>query len=182
MKKYLILTCILVSCGLTGKKTDEKIKNTVKSEIYEDNTTKPYQLRDSINFTDFEVTINWYNDNIYSSTDSLFRKRYSNIDRVIKFGLTKEEKELIFKTAREIDFFSLPEKLEMRNDISICPSFSTEISIKIRTRNHKVFDESGFIKDKSIQTRFKKIESVISQIIFGKKEVKELPESDMVYL
>jgi len=184
MKKYVLLILVLMTYNLNGQKSIEKSKEKTKHTSIS-NTRKPdkYKLKDPVNFTDFEVTYNWNDDDEkYSSSDSIFQKRYSNTIRKVKFGLTKEEKALIYKTVKEIDFYNLPKELEMRDDIMRSPSFSTEISIKIGKTTHKVYDFSNFIKDKSIETRFGKIVSVIRKIIFEKKGVKALPETDLIYL
>lgn len=183
MKKYLLLILVLVTYNLNGQKSIEKLKKTTKhTSISNSKRLNKYKLKDPVNFTDFEVTYNWNDDEKYSSADSTFQERYTKTIRKVKFGLTKEEKALIYKTVKEIDFYNLPKELEMRDDIMMSPSFSTEISIKIGKTTHKVYDFSNFIKDKSIETRFGKIVNVIRKIIFEKKGVKALPKTDLIYL
>lgn len=178
MKKYLLLILVLVTCNLNGQETTKKSKTAIKHTTNRGTKAKLYKLNDPINLTDFQVTYNWNNEETYSSTDSVFLKSYSNTERRLKFGLTKEEKALIYKTVKAIDFFNLPTDI-MSNEISISPSFSTEISIKIKGKVHSVYyNNSGYIKDKSIEKRFKEIQSVIGKIIFDRKAVKALPESD----
>lgn len=183
MKKYLLLILVLITCSLNGQETNKKSQTAIKHTTGRGTKAKLYKLNDPINLTDFQVTYNWNNEETYSSTDSVFLKSYSNTERRLKFGLTKEEKALIYKTVKAIDFFNLSRNLEMSNEISISPSFSTEISIKIKGKVHSVYyNNSGCIKDKSIEKRFKEIQSVIGKIIYDRKAVKALPKSDRVYL
>jgi hypothetical protein len=178
MKKKLLLIFVLVACTLYGQKAAQKLAKTAK----ESTVSRVYKLSDPINFTDFEVLLNYNNDDIYSSVNSVFQRNYSNINRTVKFRMTKEEKALIYKTSIEVDFFSLPKELEIRNDISISPSFSREISIKIGNNLHRVYANSNLIKDPLIKKRFNQISRVIMKIIYSKKAVKALPESDKAYL
>lgn len=183
MKKYLLFILVICTCNLTGKEntgqSNELTKLPSTNKVYK---TISYKLSDPINYKDFQVTFNWNNDEKYSTVDSTFRRNYSDGERCVKFTLTKEEKALIYKTAKEINFFNLPKELEMRHDISISPSFSTKIIIQIGKKTHSVYNMSDFILDSTIEKRFKKITSVIRGIIYEKKEIKKLPKSDRVYL
>lgn len=177
MKNCILLILVLVATNLYGQKIVKKSKmiiNHSKENLYE--------LSDSINFTDFEVTYNWNNDEKYSTIDSTFIRRYLEGERSVKFILTKEEKALIYKTVKLTDFLNLPEVLEMENDVFISPSFSTKIIIRIGKITHEVYDSSGLIQDMSIEKRFSEVVSIIENIINDKKEVKNLPKSNRVYL
>jgi len=183
MKKYLLLILVILTCNLNGQRNIGKYKKAIKpTSTNRASTPNPYKLSDPINYKDFEVMFNSNNDEKYSTLDSTYRRVYSDRERSVKFGLTKEEKALIYKIVKETDFFNLPKELEMRNDISISPSFSTEITIRIGKNTHRVYDSSDLILDKAIEKRFREVKTSIYKIIFEKKEVKGLPESDRVYL
>ena len=184
MKKYLILILVILTINLNGQKNIRSSKKAIKqTSINKVSKRNLYNLKDTINYKNFEVIYNFNAGDVkYSSLDSTFRRSYIDTSRIVKFGLTKEEKALIYKAVKETDFFNLPKELEMRHDISISPSFSTEITIRIGKNTHRVYDSSDLILDKTIEKRFREIRSVIDKIIFEKKEVKGLPESDRVYL
>lgn len=183
MKKCLLIIFVILTCNLAGQKIIRNSKTLIKkTSTNKVSKTNSYKLNDPLNYKDFQVTVNWNNDEEYSTVDSTFRRSYSEEKRCVKSTLTKEEKALIYKTTKEINFFDLPKELEMRDDISISPSFSTKIIIRIGKNTHSVYDESGLILNPTIEKRFKKIESVIRGIIYEKKEIKELPESDKAYL
>jgi len=184
MKKYLILILVILTINLNGQKNIRSSKKAIKqTSINKVSKRNLYNLKDTINYKNFEVIYNFNAGDVkYSSLDSTFRRSYIDTSRIVKFGLTKEEKALIYKIVKETDFFNLPNELEMRTDMSISPSFSTEITITIEKKNHIVYDRSGLIRNGSIKRRFDKIEKAISNIIFDKKEVKKLPESDRIYL
>ena len=184
MKKYLILILVILTTNLNGQNNTRSPKKAIN---YTSTNKVPkynlYSLKDTINYKNFEVIYN-YNagDEKYSSLDSTFCRSYSDRERNVKFGLTKEEKALIYRIVKETDFFSLPEELKMNTNISISPFFSTEITIRIGKYTHRVLDKSNTVLDKTIEKRFREVESVISSIIFDKIEVKKLPKSDRVYL
>lgn len=184
MKKLVILILVILTTNLNG----QKIKRNSNKSIKQTSTRIASKcdlinLKDTINYENFEVIYNFNGgDQKYSSLDSTFSQRYTDSTRTAKFRLTKEEKALIYKIVKEIDFYNLPNELEMMNDMVILPSFSTEITIIVEKKIHVVYDSSGLILDEAIRKRFLKIDGAIRKIIFDNKEVKKLPKFDRVYL
>jgi hypothetical protein len=183
MKKLVLLVLIIISCN-NGKKSLSDNSTVIDSkETASDILIEQYMLDDTINYSDFNITFNNNYEDIYSSSDSVFKRRYNGRFRTAKFGLTRDDKRLIYNLVKKIDFFSLPEEIiEDKSGECVLPSPSTEISVNIGSKYNKVYYSGECnIKDQIIAIRFERMDSLLSYLIYNKEDVKLLEPSDLIY-
>jgi len=170
-KQFILFLIILISGSITAKKPIHKFN---KKHSGNKSTVKT--------FDHFNITIDDYRYN-FSSKDSFLIRYYSDSigQRKVKVILTNNEKELIYKKAREIDFYSMPREIE-GNGISISGEHSTEICIFDGSTKKCVWIMACCVKDENMKKKFYEFISFIFDIIETRKEVKLLPPSDRVDL
>lgn len=114
----------------------------------------------------------------YHSKTNIFERRYSDDTIKIEMKLTENEREKILKAFSENQFQRFPHEID-------CSKWGT---------NPKIYDEL-FIDDFSVKyihnredgwfcsngKRFKKINTIIQDIILNKPEIKKIESSDIAY-
>jgi hypothetical protein len=167
MLKNIILLCLillLISCGQSNKQR--------------------YQISDKKYFSDFQIIyIDSYTDS-FSSKDSAFSRNYIAGKKRIKCFLTVTEKKNILEIIDDNDFLDLPDILpENHNGTCQMPAFPVEI-IVIYGKNQKKVIHEGMcdVKHKNQLKRFDNVLNEIEKIIYGNKQVKELKQTDQVFL
>jgi len=169
---YLLMIILLFTWSKIYYDNNEKVADSTKKNVY--------CISDTTNYSDFQISYNWNDDEFYSSKDSIYRRLYCASDRKVKIGLTKKEKELLFRTALDVRFFSIPEYPMMEPPYRN-PYFSSEIIIKIGAYSHRVYLSSEIIKDPVIDRRFQDVFETLRKILRKKREIKALPDSDISY-
>lgn len=98
-------------------------------------------------------------------------------DTTITLCLTREEKELIYKTITKIDIFRYPENYAPTSTISISPSPDYFISLTMEGIDRRINWTENTESTTKEAKRLRRLFDVITQQIDNHKEIKELPES-----
>lgn len=139
--------------------------------------------------SDFYFRINNGSTDNYNSKTGLLRR--CGLDKSFGINLTDSEKKEIYNLYRSIDFQNIPREFEIDwNDSAvvtlIMPSFITSIEIcekdSCRKVNLNLIDLDNPIKDKPKALEYMKLYDRIWQIIRGKEEYKNIPESDCIFI
>lgn len=167
MLKKIILSCLvllLISCGQSNKLR--------------------YQISDKKGFSDFQIIyIDSYTDS-FSSKDSTFSRYYVDGKKKIKCFLTVSGKMNILKIMDDNDFLDLPDILpENHNGTCQMPALPVEIIVMYGNNQKKVIHEDMCdIKHKNQLKRFDNVLYEVEKNIYGYKQVKELKQTDKVFL
>lgn len=170
-KQFILFVLILISSSILAQKSIHKSTQKHSGNKIEAKT-----------FDHFNITIEDYQYN-FSSADSFYVRYYNDKieQRKIKVILTNKEKELIYKKALEIDFYSLPREIE-GNGISISGEHSTEICIFDGSTKKCVWIIACCVKDENMRKKYYELVSFILDIVETRNEVKSLPPSNKVDL
>ncbi|NEM97572.1 hypothetical protein [Pontibacter burrus] len=168
--KYIIF-CFLASLVSCNNPADLREQNQ-------------YILSEPEGFSDFDIEYDVNRgDNYFSSIDSIYTRDYVDETRKVKVVLTTEEKQRIFEVVKEADFLSLPDTIERSGDTCMLPAFTKEVKVKIGSREKRVYDLIYCdVKDKTIEERFNLITNTLWEILQSKDKVKDLPQSDKIYM
>jgi hypothetical protein len=135
--------------------------------------------------TDFSFVINSGRNDSYNSQYGSFYRLYSEEEKTIKIELTKEEKEKIYSFIMKINFFEMPIKFEPKNGIISMSSLGCVKSIVIYADGKKKFVsyDTGFTNNLNAKKAklFLDLYKMIWDILYKKKEIIELQESDVHY-
>ncbi|MBB6611846.1 hypothetical protein H7F15_12415 [Pontibacter sp. Tf4] len=143
-----------------------------------------YMLSDPEGFSDFDIEYDVNRgDNYFSSIDSIYARDYVNETRKVKVELTAEEKQKIFEVVKKVDFLSLPDTIERGGGTCMLPAFTMEVKVRIGSKEKRVYDLIYCdVKDKAIEERFDLITDTLWEILQSKDKVKNLPQSDKIYM
>ena len=135
--------------------------------------------------TDFNFVINSGGNDSYNSKYNSFYRKYLEGEKTIKLKLTKEEKENIYSFRMKIAFFKMQVKFQPKGGIIVItnPSFSERITVYINGKNKSVVYDTGYtndLNDKKAKS-FLELYEMIWGILYKKKEIIELPESNFYY-
>jgi len=170
-KRLILFILILISCSIIAQRP-----------INHSNKKHSHNKIEVKHFNQLNITIEDY-QYIFSSKDSFYVRYYNdNIDqRKVRVILTNKEKELIYKKALEIEFYSMPREIES-NGISISGEHSTQLCIFDGSTKKCVWIESCCVKDENMRKKFYELVSFILDIVETRKEVHSLPPSNKVDL
>ena len=165
MRKIILFFCCTIALSLSAQHNK---KGSNKSK--------------TILFRSLDITINDLQYNL-SSKDSVYTRNYEGDvkPKKIRIILTQKEKELIYKKALEVGFYSMPYYLE-DNGISISGTYPTELSLVVDKKRKSVTHPGCCVKDEKMEKKFYEFLSFILIIIESRKEVQALPPSDVVLL
>ena len=179
IKNILLLFFFLLSIGLLCGASNNKQKKKVTFQNKGNDRTKNTDKR----IYNLFFSINYNNQEIYSSKDSTYHRQYNGYQKSIKLVLDKNEIDLIRKKIIDVDFFNLPEELKLRKDLSISPSYNQRITIYLNGKTKTVYCPAiGLIENKENYDRFIKLFDLIFSILNQKEDLKKLPNSDVFYL
>jgi hypothetical protein len=119
----------------------------------------------------------------FALSDSTFTRQCNPRDTTIKLILSEEEKQNIFNVMIENKVFELPSKFENAIDcIWTLPSTSDILWVKLDNKSNFICYDYSCLpkKDKDASDRFLRIANMIRNIISNKKEVKNLPRSNIM--
>lgn len=164
--KILISVCVLLC--LFGF-SDEKKSLTIQQEIP----------------ADFNFTIDSGGNDSYNSKSNSFYRKYLEGEKATRVELTKEEKEKIYSLIVKSNFFKMPVKFQPKGGIVIVknPSFTESIVVYANGKKKLVSYDTGYtndINDKKAKPFFD-LYKMIWDILYKKKEIIELPESNFYY-
>lgn len=165
--KILISVCVLLC--LFGF-SDEKKPLTIQQEIP----------------VDFNFTIDSGGNDSYNSEYNSFYRKYLNEDKTIKVELVREEKHKIYLLLQKGKFFEMPIKFVPtgRGNIKCqTPSFKKSILVNVNGKKKYVSYDNGEtndVNDKKAKP-FLDLYEMIWNILYKKKEILVLPESDYYY-
>jgi hypothetical protein len=134
--------------------------------------------------TDFSFVINSGGNDSYNSKYNSFYRIYLDDEKTIKVELTKEEKEKIYSFILKSNFFKMPVKFQPKGIINIAnPSFSESIVVHLNGINKTVIYNTGYTNDLNDKKAkpFLDLYKIIWDILYKKKEIIELAESDFYY-
>ena len=135
---------------------------------------------------DFYFVIHDGGNDGYNSQYKSFYRKYLNEEKTIKVELTKAEIEKIYSFIVKINFFQMPIAFEPKgkgNIKSTMPSFKMNIVVFANGKKKYVSYDNGATNDTNDKNAkpFLDLCDVIQEILYSKKEIKELPESDYRY-
>ncbi|MBF4471447.1 hypothetical protein [Flavobacterium sp. HJJ] len=133
---------------------------------------------------DFSFVINSGGNDSYNSKYTSFYRLYLEGEKTIKVELTKDEKEKIYSFIMKINFFKMPVKFQPKGIISVGnPSFTESIVIHANGKKKFVSYHTGYTNDLNDQKAkpFLDLYKMIWDILYKKKEIIALPESDQYY-
>ena len=121
---------------------------------------------------------------IYDSEKQEFTRRYIKGDTTVRITLSDAELQSIYYLANEMEFLKFPREFEhAKYGEFIHPSFITTIEIGYDGKNKKCSVDSGSPKiELERPSQFRELADAIMKILFAKDEVRNLNESDMVFL
>jgi len=135
---------------------------------------------------DFNFTIDSGGNDSYNSEYKSFYRKYLNEDKTIKVELIREEKHKIYLFLKKVKFFEMPIKFVPtgRGNIKCqTPSFKKSILVYVNGKKKYVSYDNGEtndVNDKKAKP-FLDLYEMIWNILYKKKEIIELPESDYYY-
>lgn len=133
---------------------------------------------------DFNFFINSGGNDSYNSKYNSFYRKYTEDEKTIKAKLTKKEKEKIYSFIMKINFLKMLVKFQPKGIVRITnPSFSESITVYVNGKNKSVVYDTGYtndLNDKKAKS-FLELYEMIWDILYKKKEIIELPESDYYY-
>jgi hypothetical protein len=172
MKKLKTLIIVFAIFSLFGFK-DEK-----SSVILQKNK------KDSIP-SDFSFVISSGANDSYNSKYNSFYRIYLEDEKTINVELTKDEKEKIYSFIMKISFFKMPVKFRPNGGIIMKahPSFSESIVVYLNGKNKTVIYDTGYTNDSNNKKAkpFLDLYDMIWDILYKKKDIIELPKSDIYY-
>lgn len=121
----------------------------------------------------------------YDSQKQLYTRHY--VDKILSANVALTEKELqsIFEYIHEIEFNHFPNNFECEKyGISTEPSFLTSIEVSYDGQSRRSTNTTGCSPKTQITNseNFDRLAGKIIQILDSKKAVKNLPETDLVFL
>lgn len=133
--------------------------------------------------SDFQFRIDTTTSSYNSDTQELTRS-YVKGDTTIHVPLSEVELQLIYDLAREMRFLKFPQEFERAKYGEFTdPSFITTIEISYDGENKKCSVDSGSPKIELDRPRkFRELADTILEILFAKDQVRNLGESDMIFL
>jgi hypothetical protein len=134
---------------------------------------------------DFNFTIDSGGNDSYNSEYNSFYRKYLNEDKTIKVELTKGEKEKIYSFIVKSNFFKMPVKFQPKAGIIIVkdPNFTESIVVYANGKKKWVSYNTGYTNDLNDKKAkpFLELYEMIWDILYKKKEIIELPESNFYY-
>jgi hypothetical protein len=142
-----------------------------------------YKVSDTVTYSDFQVIFDG-GDDLFSSIDSSFTRLYMSGTEKIKTFLQIDEKKKILEIMKKNGFLELPDVLaEDKKGECTLPCFPTKVTVTIGKRKKSVYYSGECpVKDPEVSRRFNEIDSVVTLIIFHKKEILEMKQSDILYM
>jgi hypothetical protein len=134
--------------------------------------------------TDFNFSYSFDYTETINTFDSTYKREYNFKDTVIYLAFTLEEKEKAYSVMMENDILTLPENFEYDNTKSCVQPASTDyLTVQIDGKKKRIqYSYSCYPKNESFAERLLNITNAIKKILETKKEIKGLPESDMIFL
>lgn len=134
---------------------------------------------------DFNFTIDSGGNDSYNSEYNSFYRKYLNENKTIKVELTKGEKEKIYSFIVKSNFFKMPVKFQPKAGIIIVkdPNFTESIVVYANGKKKWVSYNTGYTNDLNDKKAkpFLELYEMIWDILYKKKEIIELPESNIYY-
>lgn len=133
---------------------------------------------------DFNFTASLWTD---SYTIDTYENRYTKaldweVDTVIPLTLTREEKELIYKTIIDIDIYRYPDNYAPVSTNFISPSFTFFIKMTIDGYDLSINWEENTHSETKSAKRLRKLFEEIKELLEKHNEVKDLPESNRIFI
>ena len=134
---------------------------------------------------DLNFTIDSGGNDSYNSEYNSFYRKYLNENKTIKVELTKGEKEKIYSFIVKSNFFKMPVKFQPKAGIIIVkdPNFTESIVVYANGKKKWVSYNTGYTNDLNDKKAkpFLELYEMIWDILYKKKEIIELPESNIYY-
>ena len=121
----------------------------------------------------------------YDSRNQHYARAYARGDSSIKLTLTSQELRSIFKYVRQVDFLDFPKEFGCTptSDRRL-PAFGTTIKLGYDFRYNEV-SNSDFCSEKVDQKRSDQFEDLVArilQILNSKEQIKNLKDSDLIFM
>ena len=121
----------------------------------------------------------------YDSQKQLYTRHYVDKISSVNVALTEKELQSIFEYIHEIEFIHFPNKFECEKyGIITEPSFLTSIEVSFDGQSKRSTNTTGCSPKTQLTNseNFDRLAGKIIQILDSKKAVKNLPETDLVFL
>jgi len=102
-------------------------------------------------------------------------------DTTITLCLTREEKELIYKTISMINIYSYPENYAPISTISVSPTFAFSIKMTMEGIERSINWTENTESETKDAKRLRRLFEKIAEQLENHKEIKELPEDERVF-
>lgn len=135
---------------------------------------------------DFNFSFSFDNTEKINTFDSTYTRKYIFHDKIVELILTNQEKQEIYSVMLESRIMTMPDKFEFnsdKNEPCIIPYTVDYLEIRMNGKTKKIeYSYRCKPKNKKISAKYLKMINKILNIIQSKKEIKNLPESDMMFM
>ena len=133
--------------------------------------------------TDFGFVLEFWWQEKVSSLDSSYTRGYSGRNKTVKIIFSDAEKKEIYNELISIDFDSYPEdyKPECSGGLIPAPFYGLTVRQNNKTKSVKWLNSCGGSYDRKTKEYLKIVQRIIDMTM-SRKEVKDLPETDIIII